>query len=214
MAGRRITLLDDDQWPGEGFGTEMRIAPATAALGIIDVQHYFFDSQSDAAGVLGRHHPELQREVERRTGAMIGNIAALQEAFRGGGNRLFYTRHGMLLADGAEMIERRRERERAARASTGGKAGHMPVKGERGHDILSAVAPLKSELIWDKNDADRGFNVIVVSDACETLDAGSAEAAQILFGRIWGYVMTTADVLEWLRTGEPPAQTRRPAPPD
>ena len=250
MAGRRITLLDDDQWPGEGFGTEMRIAPATAALGIIDVQHYFFDSQSDAAGVLGRHHPELQREVERRTGAMIGNIAALQEAFRGGGNRLFYTRHGMLLADGAEMIERRRERERAARASTGGNAGHMPVKGERGHEILSAVAPLKSELIWDKNTssafhttpidlylrnmgietivltgvaadmcvfataldaADRGFHVIIAADACETFDPGSAEAVQILFGRIWGYVMQTADIVDWFASGRPPERTRLPA---
>ena len=78
-------------------------------------------------------------------------------------------------------------------------------------------APSAEQPAWQRHTidaADRGFNVIVVSDACETLDAGSAEAVQILFGRIWGYVMTTADVLEWLRTGEPPAQTRRPAPPD
>ena len=62
--------------------------------------------------------------------------------------------------------------------------------------------------------ADRGFHVIIVSDACETLDSGSAEAVQILFGRIWGSVMTTADIIEWLKTGHPPERTRRPAPAD
>jgi hypothetical protein len=50
--------------------------------------------------------------------------------------------------------------------------------------------------------------VILVSDACANLDPGSAQATQVLFGRVWGYVMTTDDVIDWLSTGEPPSRTR------
>ena len=59
--------------------------------------------------------------------------------------------------------------------------------------------------------ADRGFHVILASDAVANLDPGSAAATQILFGRVWGYVMTTDDILSWMTSGQPPQRTRRPA---
>lgn len=56
--------------------------------------------------------------------------------------------------------------------------------------------------------ADRSFHVIIASDACANHDPGSAEATNILFGRVWGYVMSTQDILDWLSTGRPPEQPR------
>ena len=74
--------------------------------------------------------------------------------------------------------------------------------------ILTGVAADQCVLATAIDAADRGFHVILATDAVANLDPGSAEATQILFGRIWGYVMTTADILHWLQTGEPPERTR------
>ena len=46
--------------------------------------------------------------------------------------------------------------------------------------------------------ADRGFHVIIVEDACTTIDAGSHEAAMLMFRRVWGLTMGTQEVLSWL----------------
>lgn len=247
VPGKQITLLDDGQWPAAAFGVSLPIRPETTALGVIDVQHYAVDSKSDSAGVIRSSHSQLQDEFVRRAESMVANIKTLLSAFRQAGNRIFYTRHGMLVPDGGDMIARRRSREDIAHSATGGSAGHMPLKGEPGHQILSDIRPQTGEMVLDKNTssafhstpidlylrnmgietivltgvaadmcvlataidaADRGFHVIVASDACETIDTGSAEAVQILFGRIWGYVMTTADIVSWFETGEPPERTR------
>jgi len=74
--------------------------------------------------------------------------------------------------------------------------------------ILTGVAADQCVLATAIDAADRGFHVILAADACANLDPGSAQATQILFGRVWGYVMTTDDILTWLSTGEPPTQTR------
>jgi len=52
--------------------------------------------------------------------------------------------------------------------------------------------------------ADRGFHVIIASDGCTTLDPGMSEATQLLFGRVFGYVMQTGDIIDWLTTGKDP----------
>ena len=247
MPGKQITLLDDEQWPGEAFGVSLPIDPDTTALGVIDVQHYALDSKSDAAGVVQTHNPELQRDFVQRAGAMVANIETLLTAFRARSNRVFYTRHGQQLRDGSDLIARRRGREQIAHDSTGGTAGHMALKGEPAYDVVADIAPRDGELVLDKNTssafhstaielflrnmgietmvltgvaadmcvfataldaADRGFHVIIAADACETFDKGSAEAVQILFGRVWGYVMNTADIVTWLTSGHAPEQTR------
>ena len=98
-------------------------------------------------------------------------IKVMQHALR----RVFFTRHGAQISDGADLIVRRRGREELARAVTEKEAGHMAVRGEDAYEIIPEVAP------------------------------------QILFGRVWGYVMQTDDVIAWLTTGEAPKRTRLPA---
>lgn len=74
--------------------------------------------------------------------------------------------------------------------------------------VLTGVASDQCVLATAMDAADRGFHVIIASDAVANLDPGSAEATQILFGRVWGYVMKTDDIIQWMTTGEPPRATR------
>ena len=74
--------------------------------------------------------------------------------------------------------------------------------------VLTGVAADMCVLATAIDAADRGFHVIIASDAVSTWDRGSAEVTQILFGRIWGYVMATEDIIQWMTTGERPAKTR------
>jgi nicotinamidase-related amidase len=249
MSGKSITILDDEQWPANGFAFTLPIKPETTALGIIDVQHYCTDPESDLARTVQNHDTELFENYSRRVEEMLVNIVRLLDCFRHAGRRVFYTRHGAQLPDGADMILRRRGREERSHNATEDESGHMPGKGSAGFEILEAIAPVNEDLVLDKNTssafhstpidlylrnmgietivltglaadmcvnataldaADRGFHVIVVSDATATFDPGSAEAVQILFGRIYGYVMKTEDILEWMATGVVPSQTSLP----
>ena len=74
--------------------------------------------------------------------------------------------------------------------------------------VLTGVAADQCVLATAIDAADRGFHVIVASDAVANLDPGSAEATQILFGRVWGYVMSTDDIIRWMTTGKTPSNTR------
>jgi len=74
--------------------------------------------------------------------------------------------------------------------------------------VLTGVAADQCVLATAIDAADRGFHVILATDAVANLDSGSAEVTQILFGRVWGYVMTTTEILHWLQTGDPPESPR------
>ena len=74
--------------------------------------------------------------------------------------------------------------------------------------VLTGVASDQCVLATAIDAADRGFHVIIASDAVANLDPGSAEATQILFGRIWGYVMSSDDIVRWMTTGQTPSNTR------
>lgn len=74
--------------------------------------------------------------------------------------------------------------------------------------VLTGVAADQCVLATAIDAADRGFHVIVAADACANLDPGSAEATQILFRRVWGYVLRTEEILSWLGTGQLPASLR------
>ncbi len=242
----QLTLLDDRQWPSTGFHFELPVCPDSTALGIIDVQRYAIDPSGHLALTIRTHDAGLFQEYQDGLGVMVRNIRKLLKAFRGGKRRVFYTRHGVQLPDGADLIVRRRGREDFAR-TTRSRRGHMALRGEAAYEIISEVAPRRTELILDKNTssafhstpldlflrnmkietlvlaglasdqcvlataidaADRGFHVIIAADACAGLDAGSARAVQILFGRVWGYVMQTSDIVAWLKTAALPKQTR------
>ncbi len=74
--------------------------------------------------------------------------------------------------------------------------------------ILTGIASDQCVFATALDAADRGFHVIIAADACANLDPGSAEAVQILFGRVFGYVMRTPAIIEWLETGNEPRETR------
>jgi biuret amidohydrolase len=247
MPGKTITLLDDEQWPSTGYAFTLPILPESTALGIVDVQLFALDAPHDLAGTLQSRNPELHKAFVGRTHGMINNIQELLKAFRSGKRRVLFTRHGMQVPDGGDLVSRRRIREETTRGTTHRQSGHMPLRGEPAYDIDPRVAPLPTELVFDKNTssafnstgidlflrnmkietlvltgiasdqcvfataldaADRGFHVIIAADACSALDQGSAEAVQILFGRVWGYVLQTKDIIEWLETGLAPKFTR------
>ena len=244
---KTINLLDDQQWSSTGFDFKLPIERATAALGVIDVQHYSLDSEGHLAQSIEQHNAQLQQDFLQRADTMIANIQKLQGAFRKSGQPVLYTRHGAQTPGGADLVTRRRGREVFAKAATDQQSGHLATKGERAYEIDARVAPQPGEMVLDKNTssafhttpidlylrnmgidtliltgcasdqcvlataidaADRGFHVILATDACANLDPGSAEATQILFGRVWGYVMTTEAILDWIRTGQSPDQTR------
>ena len=243
----QITILDDHEWPSDGFHFELPICPQSTVLGVIDVQGYAINSDRDMAHTAQHCDPQLHKAFLQRVEKMIANIVRLQKVFRAEKRRVFFTRHGAQTRDGSDLVVRRRNREQLALASTDDKSGHMPVKGDAAYEVIPQVAPLPGELVFDKNTssafhttpidlylrnmqvetivltgiasdmcvlataidaADRGFHVIIATDAVATIDPGSAQASQILFGRIWGYVMTTDAITHWLTTGEKPTQTR------
>lgn len=74
--------------------------------------------------------------------------------------------------------------------------------------VLTGVAADQCVLATAIDAADRGFHVIIAADACANLDPGSAEATQILFRRVWGYVLRTDEILNWLGTGQLPTSLR------
>ena len=94
---------------------------------------------------------EVYQQFSRQVGTMVDNIQKLQKIFRSTGRRVFFTRHGSHLADRADMIRRRREREKNILESTSEESGLLPVKGSRGHQVIEEVAPLPDELVLDKN---------------------------------------------------------------
>lgn len=246
MGGKKISLLEDEQWPNAAFGFKLPIRPQSAALGIIDVQHYSIDAAGYLAGTLRPHSGELYENYARDVRSMIRKIQVLLKAFRAAKRRVLFTRHGMQVPDGSDLVPRRRNREESSLQVTRQKSRHLPAKGDAAYEIIRQVSPLSGELVLDKNTssafhttpidlflrnmnietlvlagvaadqcvlataldaADRGFHVIIAADACATVDRGSAEATQILFGRIWGYVMQTEAVIQWLKTGRLPAAT-------
>ena len=241
-----VTLMDDREWPLAGFDYDLPIEPASTALVVVDVQRYGIDPSAHLAKMVREHDAAMFEAFSERMETMVANIEKLLSTFRRDDRRVVYTRHGSLLRDQTDLVERRRSREALASQAQG---SHMPCKGEPGHAIDERVSPQPADLVLDKNTssafhstaidlllrnmgvttlvmtgfaadmcvlataldaADRGFHVIIAADGCATFDPGSAAAAQILFGRVFGYVMQTDDIVNWMTTGERPAQMRLP----
>ena len=247
MSGKHIRLLDDSEWPTSAFEVRLPISRERAALGVIDMQHYCIGAREHLAHTVQRHSQGLHEEYAKRVKCVVGNIGNLLSVFRTSKRRVFFTRHGIQMPDASDLVERRRNRERIALAATGGRSGHLALRGAPGYEIIPELAPLPEELVVDKNTssafhstpidlflrnmnvdtliltgiasdqcvfttaldaADRGFHVVIAADACANLDPGSAEAVQILFGRVFGYVMRTSAIIDWLETGNEPRETR------
>lgn len=90
-----------------------------AALLIIDMQNYGCNPDMGLGPMLAERHPRTAGYyLPRLTETVIPNVTRLVAAFRLAGQEVVFTRHGPLLADGRDMIGRRRRRDVDARAAT------------------------------------------------------------------------------------------------
>jgi len=128
---------------------------------------------------------EPDPEQRRRTAARVTRQLALLKAhglivkvnsthryqLSAAGRRIVFTRHGPLLADGSDMVARRRRRDRDSLASTGTPA--LWHRGTFEHEVVAALAPAPGELVTDKNTSSAfnstGIGWLLRNMAVETL---------------------------------------------
>ena len=121
-----------------------------AALVIVDMQNYGCNPGVGLPQMLSERYPEIARYyLPRVTQTAVPNTTRLLEGFRAAGRPVVFTRHGPLLADGSDMIARRRRRDVDAVASTGTPA--LWHRGTFEHEVIEALAPAAGELVIDKN---------------------------------------------------------------
>ncbi len=143
-----------------------------AALLVIDMQNYGCNPEVGLAQMLSGRYPEIARYyVPRLTQTTVPNTRRLVEGFRAAHRPVVFTRHGPLLADGSDMIERRRRRDADAVASTGTPA--LWHRGTFEHEVLAALAPVAGEVVLDKNTSSAfnstGLEWLLRNMAVETL---------------------------------------------
>ena len=143
-----------------------------AALVVVDVQNYGCNVDAGLGPMLSVHYPEIARYyLPRVTQTVVPNALRLLEGFRTAGRRVVFTRHGPLLADGSDMIERRRRRDVDAVASTGTPA--LWHRGTFEHEVIAALAPVADEVVLDKNTSSAfnstGLEWLLRNMAVETL---------------------------------------------
>ena len=89
-----------------------------AALLVVDMQNYCCNPDTGLGPMLAERHPEVATYTALRLEIVIPTAARLIEAFRRTGRPVVFTRHGPLLADGSDMIARRRRRDADALEET------------------------------------------------------------------------------------------------
>ena len=121
-----------------------------AALLVIDMQNYGCSPEAGLGPMLSARHPEIAGYyLPRVTNTVVPNAQRLLEGFRAADRRIVFTRHGPLLADGSDMVARRRRRDRESLASTGTPA--LWHRGTFEHEVVAALEPAPGELVIDKN---------------------------------------------------------------
>jgi len=121
-----------------------------AALVVIDMQNYGCNPDVGLMQMLSERHPEIAAYyVPRVSQTAVPNARRLLEGFRSAARPVVFTRHGPLLADGSDMIARRRRRDEDALASTGAPA--LWHRGTFEHEVIAPLAPAPGELVIDKN---------------------------------------------------------------
>ena len=121
-----------------------------AALVVIDMQNYGCNPEVGQGPMLAEQFPEIARYyLSRLTETVIPNAERLLGGFRAAGCRVVFTRHGPLLADGSDMIARRRRRDVDSLALSGAPA--LWPRGTFEHEVVAALAPATGELVIDKN---------------------------------------------------------------
>lgn len=138
--------LTDWHFPWPSFEVDW----SRAALLVVDMQNYGCNADVGIVQMLVQQHPETAAYyLPRLEATVIPNIARLADAFRSSGRQVVFTRHGPLLADGSDMIARRRRRDEDALART-----DVPTLWHRGtfeHEVVAALTPADGDLVIDKN---------------------------------------------------------------
>jgi len=126
-----------------------------AGLLIIDFQNYGSNPECGVARMLCEQYADVAGYYIPQLRTTIANTRRLLDRFRESHREVVYTRHGPLLQDGRDMIERRRRRDTDSVAMTA-----RPTLWSRGsfeHEIVSELTPQADELVIDKN-ASSAFN--------------------------------------------------------
>ncbi|MEH3146002.1 MAG: cysteine hydrolase [Methylobacterium frigidaeris] len=119
----------------------LRLAPAATALVIIDMQRDFLEP--------GGFGASLGNDVSRLARA-VGPCRAVLDAAREAGLLVVHTREGHA-PDLSDAPPAKLERgEPSARIGAPGPMGRILIRGEPGHDIVPALAPLPGEPVVDK----------------------------------------------------------------
>lgn len=123
-----------------------------AALLVIDMQNYAVRPDMGYGPILQRRAPQLAAYYyPRLRETVIPNNQKLLRGFRGHSLRVVFTRVGPQLADGSDLIPRRRQRDRDQRAEEGAPT-LWPV-GTPEHAIIDELSPQPGEYVFDKNTA-------------------------------------------------------------
>ncbi|MBI1776264.1 MAG: cysteine hydrolase [Proteobacteria bacterium] len=122
----------------------------STALVVVDMQNYGCNPAVGVAQMLTQRYPAIaDYYVERLVHTVIPNAKRLLERFRSHSAQIVFTRHGALLPDGRDMIERRRRRDAESITTT-----NTPVLWHRGtfeHDVIAELTPAARDLVLDKN---------------------------------------------------------------
>lgn len=147
------------------------------ALIIIDCQNYNSNPDRGLSLVMKEKCPSIANYyLPRIVQTTIPNTRKLLERFRMLKRPIIFTRHGALLPDGSDMIERRQRRDEDALEDS--KRPAMWSKGDFEHEIIEELKPTQAELIIDKNSSspfnstgidqllkNLGINTLVVTGA-------------------------------------------------
>jgi nicotinamidase-related amidase len=120
-----------------------------AALLVVDMQNYCCNPGAGLGPMLAQRHPDVAAYTTSRLETVIPAASRLVEAFRRAGRPVVFTRHGPLLADGSDMIARRRRRDADALEETSAPA--LWHRGTFEHGVIAALEPLEGELVLEKN---------------------------------------------------------------
>jgi len=182
---------------------------STTALVIIDMQRDFMEP-GGFGETLGNDVSQLARAVKP--------IGALLSAARDMGMLVIHTREGHL-PDLSDAPPAKVERGAPSlRIGDPGPMGRILIRGEAGHDIISELYPLDSEIVIDKPGKgafyateltdvnttvreanDRGYRCVVISDGCASYFPEFHEMGLKMIkaqGGIFGWVADSAAVLK------------------
>ena len=114
------------------------------------MQNYGCNPDVGLMAMLAERYPEIARYyLPRVTETVVPNARRLLDGFRTAGRPVVYTRHGPLLADGSDMIARRRRRDVDALARPARRRCGIAARSSTRWS--QTLAPQAGELVIDKN---------------------------------------------------------------